>query len=60
MSRSPKDGDERAVKERVRLLLFFGKVADVDVCKFKFNDDIEGLLHPVKRRSDVHLEDPYP
>lgn len=43
--------DGKRLKERVRLMLFFGTVAEVDDCKFKFNDDIEEQLHPSKRRA---------
>ena len=42
--------DGKKLKERVRLMLFFGTVAEVDDCKFKFNDDIEEQLHPSRRR----------
>ena len=42
--------DGKRLKERVRLMLFFGSVAEVDDCKFKFNDDIEEQLHPDPRR----------
>ena len=52
--------DRKKLKDRVRLMLFFGSVAEVDDCKFKFNDDIEEQLHPSKRRAgSAPVEDPY-
>ena len=55
--------DGKRLKERVRLMLFFGTVAEVDDCKFKFNDDIEEQLHPNKRRASgaggLAAVDPY-
>ena len=55
-----KSSEDKALKSRVRLMLFFGTIADVDDCKFKFNDDIEEQLHPdLSRKTTVHAADPY-
>ena len=42
-------------------MLFFGTVAGVDDCKFKFNDDIEEqlLFDSSKKTAGQHEEDPY-
>ena len=32
--------DGKRLRERVRLMLFFGSVAEVDDCKFKFNEEV--------------------
>ena len=55
-----KNAEDRALKSRVRLMLFFGTIAEVDDCKFKFNDDIEEHLHPdSSRKTTVHAAEPY-
>ena len=52
--------DGKRLRERVRLMLFFGSVAQVDDCKFKFNDDIEEQLKGGRRNTDgTAAVDPY-
>ena len=52
--------DGKRLRERVRLMLFFGSVAEVDDCKFKFNDDIEEQLKGGRRNTDgTAAVDPY-
>ena len=52
--------DGKQLRDRVRLMLFFGNVAQVDDCKFKFNDDIEDELKVGRRNADgTAAVDPY-
>ena len=41
MNKNTKDAEEKKIKERVRLMLFFGTVAEVDDCKFKARSAFE-------------------
>ena len=52
--------DGKQLRDRVRLMLFFGNVAQVDDCKFKFNDDIEDELKVGRKNADgTAAVDPY-
>ena len=52
--------DGKQLRDRVRLMLFFGNVAQVDDCKFKFNDDIEDELKVGRKNADgTATVDPY-